>query len=64
LLIPASLPSCILSYIAGICLLARRLIQRYNDIRTLCCHSKEREPTNDEVSELINGVDKSIKAIF
>jgi hypothetical protein len=41
-----------------------RLIQRYNDIRILCCHSKGREPTKEEVSELIDGVEKSIKTIF
>ena len=41
-----------------------RLIQRYNDIRILCCHSKDREPKKEEVSELIDGVEKSIKTIF
>lgn len=41
-----------------------RLIQRYNDIRILCCHSKGREPTKEEVSEFIDGVEKSIKTIF
>ncbi len=28
------------------------------DIRNLCCHSKDREPSNTEVEELINGVAK------
>jgi len=41
-----------------------RLIQRYNDIRIMCCHPKGREPTKDEVSELIDGVEKAIKTIF
>ncbi len=41
-----------------------RLIQRYNDIRVLCCHAKGREPTKDEVSELIDGVEKAVKTIF
>jgi hypothetical protein len=41
-----------------------RLIQRYNDIRILCCHAKDREPTKDEVKELIDGVEKAIKTIF
>lgn len=41
-----------------------RQIQRYNDIRILCCHSKEREPTQDEVTELIDGVSKVTKTIF
>lgn len=41
-----------------------RLIQRYNDIRILCCHSKDREPTKEEVIELNEGVEKFIKTIF
>ena len=41
-----------------------RLIQRYNDIRILCCHAKQREPTPDEVRELVDGVEKAIKTIF
>ena len=40
-----------------------RLIQLYNDIRILCCHAKQREPTKSEVSELIDGVEKAIKSI-
>lgn len=41
-----------------------RLIQRLGDIRNLCVHSKGREPTKDEVRELIDGVSKVIKTIF
>lgn len=41
-----------------------RLIQRYNDIRIMCCHAKDREPTQDEVGELIDGVEKAIKTIL
>ena len=41
-----------------------RQIQRLGDIRNLCSHSKEREPTKDEVSELIAGVEKFTKTLF
>jgi len=41
-----------------------RQIQRLGDIRNLCDHNKDRDPTKDEVEELINGVDKISKTIF
>ena len=41
-----------------------RLIQRLADIRNLCAHATEREPTRDEVEDLIRGTDKIIKEIF
>jgi len=41
-----------------------RQIQRLGDIRNLCGHSKEREPTTDEVEELVNGVEKITKTLF
>lgn len=37
-----------------------RLIQRLGDIRNLAVHSKEREPTRDEVEDLIRGCEKLI----
>lgn len=37
-----------------------RLIQRLGDIRNMSVHSKEREPSNDEVEDLIKGVEKLI----
>ncbi|MFH0847251.1 MAG: hypothetical protein V1894_04260 [Chloroflexota bacterium] len=40
-----------------------RFIQRLADIRNLCGHSKEREPTSDEVKDLIAGTEKIIKEI-
>ena len=40
-----------------------RFIQRIADIRNLCVHSKGREPTKDEVDELIRGADKLIKTL-
>ena len=41
-----------------------RFIQRLGDLRNLCDHNKEKEPTKDEVNELILGVDKLTKTIF
>ena len=41
-----------------------RQIQRLGDIRNLCDHSREREPTKDEVAELISGVEKLTKTLF
>lgn len=41
-----------------------RFIERLGDIRNLSAHSKEREPTKVEVSEMIEGVKKVIKTIF
>lgn len=41
-----------------------RWIQRLGDIRNLCCHAKERDPSSEEVQELIDGVEKATKTIF
>lgn len=41
-----------------------RFIQHLGDIRNLCDHSKEREPTNEEVKDLINGVKKITKTLY
>ncbi len=41
-----------------------RWIQRLGDIRNLCCHAKDRDPTSEEVEELINGVKKAVKILF
>lgn len=41
-----------------------RRIQNLGDIRNLCVHSKERDPTDDEVEELIRGVNKMTKTLF
>ena len=41
-----------------------REIQRLGDIRNLCTHNKEREPTKEEVEELIDSVDKYMKTLF
>ena len=41
-----------------------RKIQLLADIRNLCSHKKDREPTGDEVVELITGVNTVIKSIL
>ena len=41
-----------------------RFIQHLADVRNLCDHKKDREPTHDDVSELIEGVKKVIKTVF
>jgi hypothetical protein len=43
---------------------AWRQIQRLGDIRNLCDHNKHREPTKDEVIELIDGAEKLCKTLF
>lgn len=43
---------------------AWRQIQRLADLRNLCAHNKEREPTKEEVGELIEGADKYTKTLF
>lgn len=41
-----------------------RQIQRLSDIRNLCDHNKDREPTSTEAEELISGVEKYTKTLF
>lgn len=41
-----------------------RQIQRLGDIRNLCDHNKEREPTKEEAQELVSGVEKFTKTLF
>lgn len=41
-----------------------RFIQHLGDIRNLCDHNKEKEPTLDESNDLISGVEKIIKTTF
>lgn len=41
-----------------------RKIALLADIRNLCSHKKDREPTKDEVVELINGANWLIKTVF
>ena len=41
-----------------------RSIQYLGDLRNLCDHKREREPTEDDVRSLIEGTDKIIKTVF
>jgi len=41
-----------------------RHIQLLGDIRNLCAHAKGREPTNDEISDLISGTKKIQSTVF
>lgn len=41
-----------------------RFIQHLGDLRNLCDHPKDREPTLDDVQELIGGTTKVIKSVF
>ena len=41
-----------------------RQIQRLADIRNLCVHNKKTEPTEDQINELIEGVEKITKTLF
>jgi len=41
-----------------------RQIQRLADLRNLCGHGKDRDPTKDEVAELIDGTEKFTKTLF
>lgn len=41
-----------------------RFIQHLGDLRNLCDHNKNREPTKKDVLELIEGVEKIIKTVF
>jgi hypothetical protein len=41
-----------------------RKIQYYADIRNLCSHQKDKEPTKELVDDLIDGVNYCIKTIF
>ena len=41
-----------------------RFIQHLGDVRNLCDHNKQEEPTSEQVSDLITGVDKTLKTLF
>jgi hypothetical protein len=40
-----------------------RFVSRLGDIRNLCDHNKKREPTAEEVAEMIDGVEKIAKSV-
>jgi len=41
-----------------------RFIQLLADLRNLCDHKREKEPTKDDVEELINGIEKITKTVY
>jgi hypothetical protein len=41
-----------------------RFIQRLGDLRNLCDHKKSTDPTKNQIDDLIEGVDKTVKTIF
>lgn len=41
-----------------------RSIQHLGDLRNLCDHKKQKEPTKEEIEELIQGVEKISKTIY
>lgn len=41
-----------------------RKVQYLADVRNVCCHSKGREPTAEEVRDLLEGVETVIKTVF
>lgn len=41
-----------------------RKLQCLGDLRNLCSHNKDREPSKEEVLELIKGVEKAIKTVW
>lgn len=41
-----------------------RFIQRLGDLRNLCAHNKEREPTVEEARELIEGCERITKTLY
>lgn len=41
-----------------------RFIQHLADLRNLCDHNKSKEPTNDDIEDLITGTEKITKTIF
>jgi len=43
---------------------AWRQVQRLGDLRNLCDHNKHRDPANEEVEELISGIEKLTKTLF
>lgn len=41
-----------------------RFIQSLADIRNICDHAKGREPTKDEIADLVAGTEKTLKQVF
>jgi hypothetical protein len=41
----------------------RRLISMLADIRNICDHNKQKEPTDTQVTDLIDGTEKILKTV-
>lgn len=41
-----------------------RRLQHLADVRNLCAHSGDRQPTADDVEDLLSGVERAIKTVF
>jgi hypothetical protein len=41
-----------------------RFIQHLTDLRNICDHHKGSEPSQEQVDDLVKGVDKIIKTVF
>ena len=41
-----------------------RFIQHLSDIRNICDHARERDPSREEVDDLISGTEKVLKTVF
>lgn len=41
-----------------------RFIQRLGDLRNTCAHNKDKEPSREDTTELVEGTDKLIKTLF
>jgi len=41
-----------------------RFIQHLADIRNICDHAKDREPTKEEIEDLVSGTEKVLKTVF
>ena len=41
-----------------------RFIQHLADIRNICDHAKGREPTNEQIEDLVSGTEKVLKTVF
>ena len=41
-----------------------RFIQHLGDLRNLCDHNKDKNPTDEQVNELLEGVKKITKTVF
>jgi hypothetical protein len=41
-----------------------RFIQHLADIRNLCDHAKGKEPSKDEIEDLVAGTEKVLKTVF